>query len=111
VRAAPQSTRELAALMNPRRRVGGRAYPRRMQFLVVLVVAAVFVKYFWVLVGVVAGAYVMHLLVREIRRSRAVAAAEAERIEAIRARADKQEERVLHGDPRGIYGETLSTPV
>ena len=61
-----------------------------MQFLVVLVVAALFVKYFWVLVAVVAGAYVVHLLVREIRRSYAVAAAEAQRIDEIRARADRQ---------------------
>jgi hypothetical protein len=82
-----------------------------MQFLVVLVVAALFVNYFWVLVAVVAGAYVVHLLVREIRRSRAVAAAEAERLKAIRAPADKQHQWVLHGDPRGIYGETLGAPV
>jgi nitrate/nitrite transporter NarK len=79
-----------------------------MQFLVVLVVATLFLKYFWVLVAVVAGAYVVHLLAREIRRSRADGAAEAQRLEEIRARADQQHTWVFTGDPRGIYGGEIA---
>jgi hypothetical protein len=42
-------------------------YAAQMQFLVVLVVAALWVKYFWVFVVLVAGTYIVHRLAKEIR--------------------------------------------
>jgi hypothetical protein len=84
-----------------------------MQFIAVLIVAALFVKYFWVLVAVIAGIYVAYRIGREIRRwqaeADAAAAAKAERVDGLRARADQQNQWVMQGDPRGTFGESAST--
>jgi hypothetical protein len=83
-----------------------------MQFIAVLIVAALWAKSGWVLIAAAVVGYVGHRLVKEIRRARAdaeaAAAAEAERLEGLRARADQQHNWRMQGDPRGTYGESAS---
>jgi hypothetical protein len=80
-----------------------------MQFLVVLIVAALWVKYFWVFVAVVGSLWAAHRIGRGIAKhnaeQRAAAAAEADRVDGLRERADQQHNWVQQGDPRGTYGD------
>jgi hypothetical protein len=80
-----------------------------IQFIAILIVAALWANWGWVLIALCVGAYIVHRLVKEIRRARAdaeaAAAAEAERLEGLRARADQQYTWRMQGDPRGTYGE------
>jgi nitrate/nitrite transporter NarK len=80
-----------------------------MQFLAILIVAALFVKYFWLLVVAIAAAYLSYHVIKEWRLARveaqAAAAAEAQRRDDIRARADQQHAWAMQGDPRGMFGE------
>jgi hypothetical protein len=80
-----------------------------MQFLVVLVGAALFVKYFWSLVAVVASLWLAHRIARAVREHQDAVVAEAQRIDEIRARADQQHEWVVRGDSRGTYGGEFPT--
>jgi nitrate/nitrite transporter NarK len=86
-----------------------------MQFLVVLCVAALFVRYFWVLVAGIAVAWLVRIIVKEWRAQsaeiRAAREAEAARLDGLRARADQQHNWRMQGDPRGTYGETLAAPM
>ena len=79
-----------------------------MQFVALLIGVALAVKYWWLIVGVVGVIAVGYW-------GRRVADAHAERVEAeqrrlagLVARADQQHARVMQGDPRGIYGESIS---
>jgi hypothetical protein len=82
-----------------------------MQFLVVLVVAALWVKYFWLFVAVVASLWLACRVGRAIRAHEDAVAAEARRIDDVRARADQQHNWVMQGDPRGTYGENVAVPM
>jgi nitrate/nitrite transporter NarK len=88
-----------------------------MQFLAVLIVAALFVKYFWVLVAGVAAAWVVRIIIRAWRQQsseiHAARAAEYARLDGLRSRADQQHNWVMQGDPRGTYGdsESLAAPM
>lgn len=83
-----------------------------MQFIVVLIVAALFVKYFWVLVAVVAGVWAVVQVRKVWRRHHADVAAEERRLDEIRARADQQHGWIVAGDlDRGVYGEFPPAPM
>jgi nitrate/nitrite transporter NarK len=82
-----------------------------MQFLVVLVVAALFVKYFWLLVAVIAAIWAVIQARKAWRRYQAAVAAEERRIDEIRERADRQHHWVMVGDDRGTYGEFPAVPM
>jgi hypothetical protein len=76
-----------------------------VQFLVVLVVAALWVKYFWLFVAVVASLWLAHRIGRTIREHRNAVAAENARLAELRTRADQQHAWVMQGDPRGTFGD------
>jgi hypothetical protein len=82
-----------------------------MQFIAVLIVAALFVKLFWVLVAAIAAVWLGYRVGKEWRRHQAGVAAEARRVDEIRARADQQHAWVMQGDPRGTYGENIAVPM
>jgi Tfp pilus assembly protein PilV len=93
-----------------------------MQFLAILIVAALWAKWVLVLIAIVTGAYALQRVVRQIRASNvdaeaaveAEAAAEAEtvRLDSVLARADQQHQWVMQGDPRGTFGdESAFTPM
>jgi nitrate/nitrite transporter NarK len=82
-----------------------------MQFLVVLVVAALWVKYFWVFAAGVAVIWLGHRLVKAWRGHQDGAATEARCIDDVRARADQQHDWVMQGDPRGTFGEYPAAPM
>jgi uncharacterized protein YdaU (DUF1376 family) len=71
---------------------------RSAQLLAILIVAALFVKYFWLLIAAIASSYVTYRIVKECRAQRAeklaAEAAEAQRLQDIRARADRQHQFV-----------------
>jgi hypothetical protein len=76
-----------------------------MQFLVVVVVAALWVKYFWLFVAVVASLWLAYRIGRAIREHQDAVAAENARLDDLRARADQQHVWAMQGDPRGMFGE------
>jgi hypothetical protein len=76
-----------------------------MQFVALLVVVALVVKYWWLIAGVIG-------LIAAVYWGRRVADRRAERVEAERrrlaelvARADAQHRMVVEGDERGVFGE------
>jgi hypothetical protein len=79
-----------------------------VQLLAILIVAALWVKYFWLFVLGVALIWIGSFCRKEWRaeRARVAAAAEAERerIDGLLERADQQHNWRMQGDPRGIYG-------
>jgi hypothetical protein len=84
-----------------------------MQFHAILIVAALWAKWGLVLIGmliaIVAGAYALQQVVRQIRASNADA--EADRLDRLRARAGEQHAWVHAGDLREIYGEFPAAPM
>jgi hypothetical protein len=84
-----------------------------MQFIAILCVAALWAKWGWVLIALVAGIWLVHRGVKEWRRSAAEIrereAAEQARLDGLRARADQQHNWRMQGDPRGTYGESAAT--
>jgi hypothetical protein len=78
---------------------------------VVLVVAALFVKYFWVLVAVIAAIWAVIQARKAWRRYQAAIAAEERCLDEIRERADRQHQWVMAGDDRGTYGEFPPVPM
>jgi hypothetical protein len=80
-----------------------------MQFLVVLVVAALWVKYFWVFVAAVAGLWAVHRIARGIANAnaehKAAVDAETARIDGLLERADQKHNWRMEGDPRGMFGD------
>ena len=85
-----------------------------MGLLGLLVMAALAVKYWWVVVLVILGLMGMYRYgIHTIRaRQKAIdrACTEHERA-ALAARADRQQEQTLAGDPRGEYGDFPPTPL
>jgi hypothetical protein len=86
-----------------------------MQFIAILIVAALWAKCGLVLIAIVAGAYALHRVVCMMRAStadaKAAAVAEADRWDRLGARADQQHAWVMLGDPRGTYGESTTAPM
>ena len=79
------------------------------QLIAILIVAALWVKYFWVFVLGVAAIWLVWFCRKEWKRNQAevaaARAAERARVEGLRARADEQYAWRMAGDPRGIYSE------
>jgi lysylphosphatidylglycerol synthetase-like protein (DUF2156 family) len=80
-----------------------------VQFIVILIVAALFVRYFWVLVAAAVAIWATIQARKTWRRPQADVAAEERRIDEIRARADQQHAWVMRGDPRCIYGDEIAS--
>jgi hypothetical protein len=78
------------------------------QLIAILIIAALWVKYFWLFVLGVAAIWLVWFCRKEWKRNhaeaKAAAVAERERIEGLIARADQQQAWRMQGDPRGIYG-------
>ena len=79
-----------------------------------LVLGALAVRYWWIVVlAILALVWIYRLGARDIRRRREAidrACAEHERA-ALAARADRQQQQVLRGDPRGEFGDYPPTPL
>ena len=82
-----------------------------MQFLAVLIVAALFVRYFWLLAAGAVAIWAVIQARKAWRRYQADVAAEEQRLDEDRARADRLHAWVLAGDPRCTYGENLAVPM
>ena len=80
-----------------------------MEYLPILIIAALWAKCGLVLIAAVIGAYALHRVVREFRTSNAdaVAATKAnvDRLDDLGAHAGMQHAGVKQGDPRGNYSE------
>ena len=76
-----------------------------MQFVALLVVVALVVKFWWLIAGIVAVTYGVYRAVRAIDRHAERVEAERRRLAEIAARADEQHRLVLAGDDRGVFGE------
>jgi hypothetical protein len=100
--------------VNPPLDVGARRYGRAVQLIAILIVAALWAKWGWILIAICVGIYVVNRAIKEWRRYdakvQAAAAAEKERLDGLRARADQQQALRLAGDPRGTYGEYPPIP-
>jgi hypothetical protein len=82
-----------------------------MQFLVVLIVAALVVKFWWLIVAVVGMFCAAHWTRLAVDRHTERVEAERRRLAGLVARADRQHNWVMQGDPRGTYGENLAVPI
>jgi hypothetical protein len=84
-----------------------------MQFIAILIVAALWAKWGWILIVAAVGVWLICRLVKECQRVKAAndaaADAEAARLDGLRARADQQHNWRMQGDPRGTYGESAGT--
>jgi hypothetical protein len=100
-------------MRDPRRRVGARLYAPGMQFIAILIVAALWAKWGWILILAIAAIWMGCRIVKEFRRAhaayRAVIDAENDRLDGLRRRADQQHNWRMQGDPRGTYGESAAT--
>jgi hypothetical protein len=83
-----------------------------MQFIAILIVAALWVKWGWILIAAVVVAWLVYRMVKEFRLAHterlAGEAAEQARVDGFRARADQQHNWRMQGSPRGTYGEGQS---
>jgi hypothetical protein len=82
-----------------------------MQFLAPLIGVALVVKYWWLIVGIVAVTYAGYRVVRAVDRHAEPVEAERRRLAGLVARADQQHAWVMQGDERGVYGEFSPAPV
>jgi hypothetical protein len=82
-----------------------------MQFLALLIGVALVVKYWWLIVGIVAVTYAGYRVVRAVDRHAERVEAERRRLAGLVARADQQHAWVMQGDERGVYGEFSPAPV
>jgi hypothetical protein len=76
-----------------------------MQFIVLLLAVGLVVRYWWLVaavVGMIVAAYWARLAVD---RHLAGVAAQRRRLAGLAARADRQHNWVMQGDPRGTYGD------
>lgn len=74
------------------------------QLFAFLILVGLAVKYWWLIVLVVAVVVAVRSGLGAWRRHRADAAAERGRLAAIVARADEQHQWVMAGDERGVFG-------
>jgi hypothetical protein len=82
-----------------------------MQFLALLIGVALVVKYWWLIVDIVAVTYAGYRVVRAVDRHAERVEAERRRLAGLVARADQQHAWVMQGDERGVYGEFSPAPV
>ena len=82
-----------------------------MQFVALLFVVALAVKFWWLIAAVVGLFCVAHWTRRAVDRHAERVEAERRRLAGLVARADQQYAWVMQGDVRGVYGEFSSAPV
>jgi nitrate/nitrite transporter NarK len=80
-----------------------------MQFLVLLVVVALVVKFWWLIAAIVAMFCAAHWTRRVADRHAKRVEAERRRLADLVARADRQHNWVMKGDPRGTFGGSAVT--
>jgi uncharacterized membrane protein len=80
-------------------------------FLALLIGVALVVKFWWLIVGIVAVTYTVYRAVRAVDRHAERVEAERRRLAGLVARADQQHAWVMQGDERGVYGEFSPAPV
>jgi hypothetical protein len=76
-----------------------------MQLVALLVVVALVVKFWWLIAAVVGMFCAVHWTRRAVDRHAERVAAERRRVAGLVARANREHQWVLAGDPRGTYGE------
>lgn len=79
-----------------------------MQFLLLLVAVGFIIKFWWLIVGVVGLIVVGYLARRAVDRHAERVNAERRNVAELVARADRQHNWVMQGDPRGTYGDYLA---
>jgi hypothetical protein len=82
-----------------------------MQFVALLVVVALVVKFWWLIAAIIGLFCVAHWTRRAVDRHAARVEAERRGVAEFVARADRQHAWVMQGDSRGIYGEYPAVPV
>jgi hypothetical protein len=83
-----------------------------MQFVVLLVAVGLVVHFWWLIGGVVGLIVAGYLARRAVDRHIERVDAERRRVAELVARADRQHNWVMQGDPRGTYGdEYTAAPV
>jgi len=82
-----------------------------MQFLAVLVVVALVVKFWWLIVAVVVMFCVAHWTRRAVDRHAERVEAEQRRLAGLVDRPDRQHNWAMQGDPRGTFGEYPAAPM
>jgi hypothetical protein len=80
-----------------------------MQFIALLIVVALVVKFWWLIAAVVGMFCAAHWTRRAVDRHAGRVEAECRRVAGLVARADQQHNWVIRGDPRGTYGEPAAT--
>jgi hypothetical protein len=82
-----------------------------VQFVALLIVIALAVKFWWLIAAVVGIFCVVHWTRRAVDRHAERVEAERRRLAGLVARADRQHGWVMQGDPRGTFGEYSSAPM
>jgi hypothetical protein len=77
-----------------------------VQFVVLLVVVALVVKFWWLIAGIVGVIVAVHWGRRLADHRAARVEAECRRLAGLVDRADQQHVWVMQGDPRGTFGES-----
>jgi hypothetical protein len=89
-----------------RRDVGGRRYAREMALLLAVVIAAALVVKFWpVIVGVIGMIVDVHWGRRAVDRHAECVESAQRRLAEMAARADQQHAWATVGDERGVFGK------
>jgi hypothetical protein len=82
-----------------------------MQFLALLVVVALAVKFWWLIAAAVGMFCAVHWTRRAVDRHVERVEAERRRLAGLVARADQQHNWTMQGDPRGMFGEFPAAPM
>jgi hypothetical protein len=82
-----------------------------MQFVALLIVVALTVKFWWVIAAVVGMFCAAHWTRRAVDRHAEHVEAERRRLAGLVARADQQHNWTMQGDPRGTFGEYPAVPM
>ena len=80
-------------------------------FLALLIGVALVVKFWWLIVGIVAVTYAGYRAVRAVDRHAERVEAERRQLADLAARADQQHRWIMEADERGTYGEYPSAPM
>ena len=78
---------------------------------VLIAAAALAVKYWWLIVGIIGVIVAAHWGRRAVDRHAERVEAELRRVAELAARADQQHAWAMQGDERGVYGEFPAAPV